>query len=282
MKRRKLSAAQQQGDVTDSPPSLEKLREEIKGLRLQRLLAILSASGAMLAFAVTRYADIRSMLYRPPVLKVVVEDSYIKETGRLQVLRHGLTNQGAVVETSVSEALDWLQLDPGNYDVVILLNKQEYLRTSFVLQAGDRESIFIPARDASSILITVTNRTPRPIPGSSLELAVQSSGNGFLWIYDLRKDGEYALVYPPATAIGSSNEVQAGEVFKIPDSFRNGIFAGRSLGEERLLFVVTSLSARTTADEIASRLTSSTATKAAAGTINENWGASILSYQVGL
>jgi len=174
-----------------------------------------------------------------------------------------------------------MPMEPGSYDVVVVVDGQEYLHTSLFLRAGDKEGVVVPSRHNNTILVTVTNETPKPPPGSPLQLNIEASGNGFLWVYDLAKDGGYSLVYPSLIAGGSTqNEIRVGEPFRIPDASNAGIYVSDEPVEEKLLFVVTSSRERGAADKVAARFAAATVSKATAGVVDENWGVFSLTYKV--
>lgn len=125
------------------------------------------------------------------------------------------------------------------------------------------------------------NKTPRPHPGSVLQFQIESSGNGYLWIYELLDNNEFPQLYPQVGAPAESHSIYAGKPFILPDKKDYGLSAGNEAGQENLLFVVTSTHDVNKANTIAARMANAT-TKASGGDVLENWGVFLLSYQVEL
>lgn len=280
-----MEAGNTNHDSHNRASSLEeaKLREEIRGLKQQRFIAVLSALGAVLAFLITNYTRVTDILYPPPKFRLAVEDAYLMEVGTLQVFDNQKGSE-PVLTTSVAEALDWIPMEEGAFRLELVVGEDSFFNKELFLAAGDRETLAIPAlRRNQTIDVSVFNQTPRPPPGSPLHLRVVSSGNGFLWVYDLPETGKPTLVYPPVSRLGTElHAINTGENFSIPDQERNGIFVSNEPTEERLLVVVTSSRQRVTADKIAARMSAVTISKASGGRIEENWGVDQLSYRVGL
>lgn len=239
--------------------------------------------GAAAAFIILNYTSITEILYPPPRLRLSVEDAYLKQVGTLSIYRNTNTSN-PFLKTSIAEALDWLPLEQGAYRLELTINDNRYFTRELFLYRGDRETLVIPKQmGTQTIQVTVFNNTPHPPPGSPLHLRVISSGNGFLWIYDLSPEGNPSLVYPGQSGIRSQNHaITAGEPFTIPDPKQKGIFVSNEPGEENLLVVVTSSGQRTTADKIASRMSKAGIAKARGGRIEENWGITLLHYRVSL
>ncbi len=261
---------------------LEKARlcEEIRSLKLQRLLAVLSTIGAIVAFFVVNHSKINRILNPPPKLKLVVEDPYIKHVGRLIIENTG-KDKSSTLNTSVSAAIDWIPMKAGAYRLKLMIGDTICLDQDVILRAGDKQTVFIPKRNYQTIHVTVKNFTPRPRPGEPIQLEIESSGNGFIWVYDLSSPDTPKLTYPSPKDTAAPRAITAGKTFKIPDSEGTGIFASDKPTEEKLLVVVTSSNSLILANRIAYRM-SAASTKASSGQIRENWGVSLVRYRVGL
>ncbi len=259
-----------------------KLQEQIRTLKQQRLLAVLSAIGAVLAFFVINHTKIMNIVTPSPRLRLEVKDPYVEKIGKLHIESTGLGSEESAFDTSVKAARDWIPMKAGSYHLVLSVNDSVVFEQEVILEAGDKKVIVIPERRDQAIHVTVKNNTPRPPPGSPLQLMIESSGNGFLWIYDLPEKGNPVLVYPPETATGASHAITVGKTYQIPDSDKNAIFVANEPTEETLLVVVTSSDSRVTADKIASRMSKAAIPKASSGKIKENWGVSLIRYKVGI
>jgi hypothetical protein len=257
----------------------QKTIEEIRTLKLKYRLAVLGIIGTILAFIVGNLTDIKAIFYPPPAIKIVTSDTFLKTHGVLMVYSSSEPDS-PVMQTSVSEANDWLTLKPGAYRVVVQLNNIRRLDEHVVLENGDKEPLLIE-HSYSQIQLKVVNETPEPYPGSVLRLRVESSGNGYLWIYELLNNNQFRRHYPPVGVVAERHSIYAGKPFTLPDEKNYGLRAGNKEGQENLLFVVTSTHDVTIADAIAARMANAT-TKASGGDVQENWGIYLLSYQVEL
>jgi hypothetical protein len=258
-----------------------KLQEEIRSLKQQRLIGIISAIGAVVAFCVINYTNIMGIFYPPPKIKLIVNDPYVKRNGSIKIKNIQNESEYPNISTSVDQALDWIPLKEGSYRLVLSVNDKDYFKEDLFLNAGDRDIVTIPERNDQTIDITVYNSTPNPPPGSPLHLQIESSGNGYLWIYDLPAQDNPALIYPAKDAAGERHKINVGQTYQIPDSEKHGIFVADQLIEENLLVIVTSSNSLSIADKIAASMSRKTVSKASSGTIDENWGISILTYKVG-
>ncbi len=196
----------------------------------------------------------------------------------LEIYHTAREPESLVLKTSVQEAGDWLILKPGPYRVVVQLNNIKRLDTQIVLENGDKEPLLIQ-QAFSRIQLKVVNKIPRPHPGEALDLQVESSGNGYLWIHELLSNNQVQRLYPPVGATADRHSIHVGKPFVLPDKEDYGLRAGKKQGKETLLFIVTSTHDAAIADSIAARMAGAT-TKASAGEMIENWGIYRLSYQV--
>ena len=80
-----------------------------------------------------------------------------------------------------------------------------------------------------------------PLPGEAIDIKIDVTGNGYLWIYELKNTKMYSLIYPNIKNYTYKNEIYIGETFSFSDKNGITIFAGEKEGEETLLFVVTSI-----------------------------------------
>jgi hypothetical protein len=266
----------------DQTPSLQeqKLREEIRSLKLKYRLALLGVMSAVIAFVVENYVEIKDILYPAPSVKVLTKDRFLQEHGVVEIFDAAKTGAEPTLKTSVREASDWFEVKAGAYRFVVSLNQQTVLDQQLMLENGDREALLVQGIP-QQIQLTVKNETPFPYPQSALKLTIESSGNGYLWIYELKDNNEYQKLYPPDGATKEQHFLYAGEPFHLPDAQNYGLKAGEKVGEENLLFVITSTHKVTTADAIAASMAKAT-TKASAGPVEENWGVYHLRYRVEL
>lgn len=254
--------------------------QEIRTLKLKYRLAVLGIIGVIIAFVIGNQADIKAILYPAPAIKIITGDTFLQQHGTLQIYPSSSGSKSPVLQTSVSEASDWLTLKPGAYRVVVQLNNIKRLDEQVVLENGDKEPLVIEGNHRQ-IQLKVVNKIPHPYPGAVLQLQVESSGNGYLWIYELMDNNQFQRLYPPVGAVAERHSIYAGKPFTLPDKENYGLRAGNKAGQENLLFVVTSTHDVAIADAIAARMADAT-TKASGEDVQENWGIYHMSYQIEL
>ncbi len=259
----------------------QKMIQEIRSLKFKYRLAVLGIIGTIIAFVIGNQADIKAIFYPAPAIKIVTNDTFLQQHGTLQIYSSSGGSESPVLQTSASEASDdWLTLKSGAYRVVVQLNNIKKFDEQVILENGDKELLVIEGNH-SQIQLKVVNKTPHPYPGAVLQLQVGSSGNGYLWIYELMDNNQFQQHYPPLGATAERHSIYAGKTFTLPDKENYGLRAGNKVGQENLLFVITSTHDVTIADTIAARMANAT-TKASGENMWENWGIYHLSYQVEL
>jgi hypothetical protein len=256
----------------------KKLLSEIKWLKTQRTIALLGVIGAVLAFSITNIASLERLFYNKPMFNIEVDNEYLLKHGELIVYNnYDSIEPRQVIRTKLNEASDYTSIAEGSYTFVIRNKNINLLSEQLLLKEGDVKTIILPSLNRNIININVTNLTPKPLPEQPLEFSIETSGNGYLWVFE-HVDKQYALLYP---ARGNIVEIRAMSEFKLVPSDKEGLFAGSTIGEEKLLFVVTSNGDSNVAQRIANNLSDSIITKASAGKLKENWGATEISYKVG-
>ena len=258
---------------------VEKLQEEVKKARRENRIWIIGLLIAIAGFGLGNLNTIKGLVVREPRVRLIVEDSFIKRVGMIRIARTS-GNREVELETAVIEAEGWLTLQPGSYEVEITVDGKAFYTRKLFLKAGDSEPIIVPERETGSIRIVVKNHTPNPRPGTPLDLSVESSGNGFLWVFDHSDDGKFSQIYPDPATPAAVAEIQAGTTYSIPDANGIKILTNKDIGQERLLFVVTSSSSVQEAQKIAARMSEAVISKANIGHEKANWGIARLQYEV--
>ena len=258
---------------------VEKLQEEVKKARRENRIWIIGLLIAIAGFGLGNLNTIKGLVVREPRVRLIVEDSFIKRVGMVRIARTS-GNREVEVETSVSEAEGWLTLQQGSYEVEITVDDKVFYTRKLFLKAGDSEPIIVPERETGSIRIVVKNHTPNPRPGTPLDLSIESSGNGFLWVFDHSDDGKFSQIYPDPATPSAVAEILAGKTYSIPDANGIKILTNKDIGQERLLFVVTSSPSAQNAHEIVTRMSEAVISKANIGHEKANWGIARLQYDV--
>lgn len=241
---------------------------------------LLTAMAAMIAFFITNFTKIHEILYSDPKIRVSTEDEFL--------LRHGILKIGDIVhktlaiEMKLRDSKEWVTLSPGSYEAKIILNNQPYFTENIYLEKGDADIISVPPRENGSIEVFIERARSKYPPGAEFEAEVESSGNGYLWVFDWRKD-HYQIIYP--TEDQSITAIHKAITFGVPFIFPRPegeltIKVAEDAGEERLLFVVTSSDNFDFAQVIANRFNLNILSKASLGQREENWGVAEITYHV--
>ncbi len=268
-------------EINKNSLEIQKLKSEIKSLKLQRTIAIIGVIITVSTTFLGNLTQIKSLFIPLPKVRVITNDVFVKRIGEIQIVNLTTKTPQTVLSTAIEEALEWISLEPGSYEIVLTINDKKVYSQKVLLQAGDVEPIIIPKRDTGNMTVEVVNHTPQPVPGAALDLSIDVSGNGYLWVFDYKSDGTYQIIYPNPTAKVFDNEVFVHKTFEFPDKNDVRIFTGETPGEERLLFVVTSSKNVSFAQEKALQMSKVILAKADAGRNKENWGVAEITYTIG-
>src|SRR5690349_10753732 len=93
----------------------KKLTEEIKSLRLQRTIAILTAVGGFLGFAITNSTQISTLFTRKPQVFFATADEFVKRNGRVEITTRSGKDPAVLVNGSFPDLQKRYNLDPGPY-----------------------------------------------------------------------------------------------------------------------------------------------------------------------
>jgi hypothetical protein len=267
-----------QTSLTKENIEILKLREELKSSKQQRLLAILGAVGTVIAFLLTNTDKISNLIFHNPRVQVVMEDDYLKKNGQLKLLTRD-ANGTVVVSDSLSTLPKWFSLNPGPYHLTITAFGESVYEMIFTVDKRDVRTIVIPAVPAANIRVAVENQTGHVGPGTQLDLQIESSGNGYVWVFQKNND-RYDLIYPLDCPTNCGNEITVSQGFHLPDQSHRTIFAGMVAGEERLTFFVTSSPNVDSARKLAGHFANASIAKASGGIAKDNWGYAELSYEI--
>ncbi len=98
------------------------LEEQIRTLKQQRLLAILSTIGAVLAFFILNHSKIMNIVKPPPSIKLEVKNPYVRRIGKLHIESTGMNTGESNIDTSVMAALDWIPMKAESYRLILSIN----------------------------------------------------------------------------------------------------------------------------------------------------------------
>lgn len=258
----------------------EKLREEIKSLKLQRAVLVLSLVGGVGGFVIQNFVSIQTLLYPPPSLKVITVDPFLRVNGSLSISKLENGDWNPVVKTKVIEGQDWIKLSEGSFAISIQLNDESFYSSELQLTNGENRVLLVDRSISGPMRITMTNNTPSPRPNAPVMLDIKSSGRGYLWLFDVTPNQQMTLIYPPENAPALNHEILPEKNYHLPDENGFGVFAGDRPGLETIAAVVTATQDQPKAFSIASQYTKSSIVKASGGQVNVDWGAVAASYHI--
>src|SRR5690348_13333044 len=111
-------------------PEAEKIRVEVRKLKIEMTLAVLTAVGAVLAFLVTNAGALLGLLPNPS-LTVLTADELLAKAGELAILGD---DGKAKFQGPVEDGSQGVRLPPGIYDVVVKLGERVILKKRATLQ----------------------------------------------------------------------------------------------------------------------------------------------------
>jgi len=256
----------------------QQILAEIRLSKMQWVMTILTALGAVIAFTILNLPQIKA-LFPKPKFRIEVKDELTRRDGKVAISKIDDPNK-KTISCPVKDALKWISLDPGSYNLSLQLLNHEVWSYDYLLEPGETEVIYVPEQFLGNIQVFIKNNTPNPLPGEMLNLAIDVTGNGFLWVYELTKEQRYSRIYPILSSSKHSNAIYAETTFRFPDADSIVVYANKQEGIETLLFVVTSVMNEDFANEIANRMTKVILGKAGAREKESNWGVAKITYSV--
>lgn len=214
---------------------------EIRSIKIQYTIAILSVLGSALAFIIIQRQEISHLLEHAPRLSIACDDVFVKRAARVKII--GKSDQKTYLESDLKNFDGEIELAAGSYQTSIVLNDREIWNESFILQPNQTRLVKLPDFFRNQIAIYVTNPDLETKPRGKLNLDINSSGNGYLWIYELLDGDQLRLLFPREDeAALNAHEISASSAFKFPE----GVYlaAGDLEKQEKYVFIVTSLDNR--------------------------------------
>ncbi len=253
--------------------------EEIKGLKVRTLISILTAIGAVVGFLIVHNNSINQILTKKPVVTILSEEYVIKSNATVSILKIENEKHTEIINLDFEKFSNGIELEAGMYEARLSVAGQQFWDDKFLLSDNDKLNIKIPKLLEGKIKLFITNNTKEPLPEQQLDLEIRTSGNGYLWIFEIL-DNSIKRQYPPESGT-YSNRISVVEVFKFPDSEGLALFAGAVPKVEKYLFVATSIDDVNLAEKIATMLTKKQIEKGNIVQNNEsNWGAEMVSIKI--
>jgi hypothetical protein len=251
-----------------------KVLSEIKLLKVQRLIAVLTLAGGILSFLILNAGNIRNLFDRVPQIRFVFEDRVISKGYSIRIVDDDEKLKRVV---KYDDARKTISLEKGQYYYQLLIDDDKVFEDSFFAD-GDRD-VIIPKNDTGRINVSAKLHTDVILPKTELRLTINSNGNGYIWCfgYDPNVHG-YELIYPVTGNI--DNYISVDQSYEFPDSNHISLFSGEAKGEEKILFVVTSGKDGNLAREIAAKVGDTAIVKAYSDPSRPIWGYSELTYEI--
>ncbi len=254
---------------------ITKLREEIHSLKIQTTIAILTITGTFIA-ALAPYINSIYKEYCRSIVQIIVDDTIVKQKAIFTIV-----GQGATAENYLSGYLNELptqiRLPAGTYSLSANIEKSIVFQMDFYIKKREKRTLSIPTIFNGSIQVYAKLNASKVYPGMILPLIIQSSADGYLWIYEINNDRIPKLLFPNSEV---DNSINAFKQLNIPAGDNGYINAGDRYGEETILFIVTKQNGRSSADFISTKYTNSTTMKASGGIGLPDYGTSILRYSI--
>lgn len=253
--------------------------EEIKNLKIRNLISILTAIGAVIGFLIVQNTSINQILKKKPVVTFFSEELAIKTSATVSILKYENEKYTEVANLDFEKFSNGIEFEVGMYEARLSFGGQQFWNDKFLLSDNDKLNVKIPKLLEGKIRLFINNNTKEPLPEQQLDIEIKTSGNGYLWIFEVFENSTKRQ-YPPETGT-YSNQITVAEGFKFPDSEGLALFAGSTPKVEKYLFIVTSINDVNLAERIAAMLTKKQIEKGNMVQNNEsNWGAEMVSIKI--
>ncbi|QQS51582.1 MAG: hypothetical protein IPM71_02325 [Bacteroidota bacterium] len=218
----------------------QQLAAEVKSLKTQRLLSVLTAIGALIAFMVTNLTEINQLFTGKGSVRVATDEMFVREQGLFTLSHLSDGDYKIIADYRYSDISTKVKTDPGSYRISLQIDSNTLWTGNFSIEKSEDEIISVPRIFDGQMFVTVQNNSPVILPESQVNISVSSSGNGYLWIFEKIDTQNYALRYPPDKEY-TSNAISANETFQFPDANQMALFSGSELKMENYVLLVTSV-----------------------------------------
>ncbi len=275
-KRNKLQNALQDLDEIKKKQVLA----EIKSIRINSVLAILGVVGSAIGFLIMQQNSLFAIFTSKPTIQIVTSEDFVRKNALLIV--KGLHGK-PVLESELKNVREEIELEPGSYAMSIVVGGDTLWREKFILESNEKTSINLPRLFENKINVLLTNYTPQLRPSQPIDFDLQSSGNGYLWIYEINSSDSslVSLLFPKPALLRDfpvCNQIEVGKSFLFPEGM--GLVAGTSVKRESNLFIVTSVNDESYANHLIEILTGNDIQKGDIDLIKKNWGMTKLNIDI--
>jgi len=248
---------------------------EIKSLKTQRTLSLLTTLGMFFAFLITNGDSISNILSTDSRISVKSKDKIVEELGRfnLEILKNSRYEK--IADIKYEDVENNYKVEQGSYKLSLLLNNETMWVDSFSIEANQTKEITLPKLYKEQIKVKIINDSKSILPDSQVKIKVSSSGNGYLWIFEEIEENVFKLQYPPINNY-AYNKINAYEIFQFPDQEGLALFSGKESKIEKYITLVTSINDEQHAHDLIQLLKGSFELSTDKGVLRKrklNWGA---------
>jgi hypothetical protein len=246
---------------------------EIRSIKLNYIIAILSILGSVAAFVVLQKNNIIDLFKKEPTISFQVNSILIRTNSNVEVL----DSQGKRIITSNLKSFPPnFPLKKGSYKAVIRLSGETIWSASFWVGDNENKTIILPDIFDGRIELTVENINLHPHIEDEIELNIVSNGNGYLWIYEITNK-DYKLIFPIGR-LEDANAITADKPFEFPAGY--ALVAGKIAKKEKYCFLVTSINNEEDANGIMHLLFPQGKAKGEVTNVKKSWGARTIEVDV--
>lgn len=252
-------------------------REEIRWIKVQRNIAILGVFAAIftnsLQYITKAYGN-----YTEATLSINIEDKYLSSKSLVSIYSVN-DNTKPIVKAHPNEVSNGLRLKDGSYLIKIELKETTLYEDYIHLSKAERKTFSLPSFFKGSFLVFAKTNAIKIYPDTPVPLIVESSKDGYLWIYELKKGENPEFKFPKQN---KENAIKVGGDFILPRRNVEYIKSSKKIGKEKLLIIVTAKMEKSEADKLALMIANSSLQKADSSISKISYGFSTLSYEVQL
>jgi hypothetical protein len=242
---------------------------EIRSIKIQSAIAILSVIGSAVAFIVIQQQSIKKLFETNPKLVVRCNDPFLKRAAKIKFV--STTNAQNSFESDLKNIDEEIEIPPGAYASSLTFEGKEIWTENFIMEMNKSQIITLPEFFNNKINVYAKPASSAVKPGGRIDVDINSSGNGFLWVYELTSSQEIKLLFPSDSEINSNvHQVLASAPFQFPEDVY--LAAGTQEQKEKYIFMVTSINNPTYAHEMVTSLYGNEIDKGVIQSIDKNWG----------
>ena len=128
-------------------------------------------------------------------VKGIRGDDFLTQQGAIKIIN--VQKQEEVLSMPLLDiSEEWRTLKKGTYQLSVDLHDKEVFRETFYVTHNDKKEINVPPLFIGNIGVNVRLPSSTLGPEQSLDVQIDSSGKGYLWIFHLNENKSYELLFP--------------------------------------------------------------------------------------